>query len=206
MESKKLKELYEKYSLTASDFYQHKHYTIITRQGIDKIQAKERIFITYDVIRCEPEFCAVKAFAKKGDASIETFGSAKYGGKEWNKDRNNGKGGWDEHGNTTTWYIAEMAEKRAMSRAVLKLTGFYELGVFGEDESEDFKKPTKKAPVKEILDTTSIESLKKAINDCKTIADITKIYNNNKELHVSSTFMDLLKNRKEILIQNGITN
>ena len=34
----------------------------------------------------------------------------------------------------------EMAEKRAMSRAVLKLTGFYELGVFGEDEAEDFKK------------------------------------------------------------------
>jgi hypothetical protein len=33
-----------------------------------------------------------------------------------------------------------MAEKRAMSRAVLKLTGFYELGVFGEDESESFKK------------------------------------------------------------------
>ena len=33
-----------------------------------------------------------------------------------------------------------MAEKRAMSRVVLKLTGFYELGVFGEDESETFKK------------------------------------------------------------------
>ena len=33
-----------------------------------------------------------------------------------------------------------MAEKRAMSRAVLKLTGFYELGVFGEDESESFKR------------------------------------------------------------------
>jgi len=30
-----------------------------------------------------------------------------------------------------------------MSRAVLKLTGFYELGVFGEDESEDFKKTDK---------------------------------------------------------------
>jgi len=27
-----------------------------------------------------------------------------------------------------------------MSRAVLKLTGFYQLGVFGEDESESFKK------------------------------------------------------------------
>jgi hypothetical protein len=34
----------------------------------------------------------------------------------------------------------EMAEKRAMSRAVLKLTGFYECGAFGEDESEDFKR------------------------------------------------------------------
>ena len=43
-------------------------------------------------------------------------------------------------GTTNSWYVAEMAEKRAMSRAVLKLTGFYELGVFGEDESESFKK------------------------------------------------------------------
>jgi len=33
-----------------------------------------------------------------------------------------------------------MAEKRAMSRIVLKVCGFYELGVFGEDESEDFKR------------------------------------------------------------------
>ena len=30
------------------------------------------------------------------------------------------------------------------SRAVLKLTGFYELGVFGEDESDSFKKKTSK--------------------------------------------------------------
>ena len=36
-----------------------------------------------------------------------------------------------------------MAEKRAMSRAVLKLTGFYELGVMGQDESDSFKKPEK---------------------------------------------------------------
>ena len=47
------------------------------------------------------------------------------------------------YGNCNTWYVAEMAEKRALSRAVLKLTGFYELGVFGEDESEDFKKVNK---------------------------------------------------------------
>jgi len=27
-----------------------------------------------------------------------------------------------------------------MSAIILKLTGFYELGVFGEDESDDFKR------------------------------------------------------------------
>jgi hypothetical protein len=35
-----------------------------------------------------------------------------------------------------------MAEKRAKSRIVLMLAGFYEQGFFGQDESEDFK-PTK---------------------------------------------------------------
>jgi hypothetical protein len=33
-----------------------------------------------------------------------------------------------------------MAEKRALSRVVLKIAGFYKHGVFGEDESDDFKK------------------------------------------------------------------
>lgn len=140
MNREKIAALYKKYELTENDVFKHKHYLIITRQGIDKIQAKEKIFIQYESVVCSPEFCAVKAKAQKDNAKIETFGSAKYGGKEWNKERNNGKGGWDEHGNTTTWYVMEMAEKRAMSRAVLKLTGFYELGVFGEDESEEFKK------------------------------------------------------------------
>ena len=62
-----------------------------------------------------------------GSAEIETFGSAL-------------KGVNFKDGNCSSWYVAEMAEKRAMSRAVLKLTGFYELGVFGEDESDSFKK------------------------------------------------------------------
>lgn len=140
MNREKIGLLYKKYELTETDVFKHKHYLIITRQGIDKIQAKEKIFISYDAVSVNPEFCVVKASALKGDAKIETFGSAKYGAKEWNKERNGGSGGWDEHGNTTTWYVMEMAEKRAMSRAVLKLTGFYELGVFGEDESEDFKR------------------------------------------------------------------
>jgi len=217
MEREKITELFKKYELTKSDYFQHKHYEIITRQGIDKIQAKEKIFINYEAIRCEPEFCVIKAKAKKDNAIIETFGSAKYGGKEWNKDRNNGKGGWDEHGNATTWYIAEMAEKRAMSRAVLKLTGFYELGVFGEDESEDFKRPktTEKPQLKEaskieskkdILDITSEKSIQKAIDGCKTIAKLNGLWKANIELQKGSPiFVQLITKRKKVLIDNGIT-
>ena len=127
MNRDKLKKLYEKYNLTSEDFFKHQHYTIITRKGIDKIQALEQINVNYDVIKCEPNFAVFKAYAFKDGKKIETFGSAY-------------KGATFKDGNTNSWYVAEMAEKRAMSRAVLKLTGFYELGVFGEDESESFKK------------------------------------------------------------------
>ena len=127
MKTEILKEKYIKYGLTKDDIFKHQHFLIITRSGIDKIQALEGIIIDYDVINCEKDFCVVKANAKKGEALIQTFGSAL-------------KGQGFKDGNCNTWYVMEMAEKRAMSRAVLKLTGFYELGVFGEDESESFKK------------------------------------------------------------------
>tara|TARA_Y100001951_G_C11128231_1_gene176731 strand:+ start:72 stop:458 length:387 start_codon:yes stop_codon:yes gene_type:complete len=127
MKTEILKEKYIKYNLTKDDVFKHQHYIIITRSGIEKIQALENIHINYDVIKCEPNFASVKATAIKDQNTIQTFGSAL-------------KGSNFKDGNTNTWYVLEMAEKRAMSRAVLKLTGFYELGVFGEDESEDFKK------------------------------------------------------------------
>ena len=126
MKTEKIKEKYHHYGLDKEDVFNHQHYVIMTRSGIDKIQAIENITIDYEVINCERDFCVVKANALKGETSIQTFGSAL-------------KGGFKD-GNCNTWYVMEMAEKRAMSRAVLKLTGFYELGVFGEDESEDFKK------------------------------------------------------------------
>jgi len=127
MNKEKLTELYKKYNLTKDDVFKHQHYIIITRSGIDKIQAKAKINIKYDVIKCEKDYCVVKANGSHNELSIETFGSA-LKGKDF------------KDGNTNSWYVMEMAEKRAMSRAVLKLTGFYELGVFGEDKSEDFKK------------------------------------------------------------------
>ena len=127
MKRDKLLELYKKYDLASDDVFKHQHYVIITRQGIDKIQAIENIRINYEVIKCESNFAVFKAIAVKEDARVETFGSA-LKGKDY------------KDGNCNSWYVAEMAEKRAMSRAVLKLTGFYELGVFGEDESDSFKK------------------------------------------------------------------
>jgi len=39
--------------------------------------------------------------------------------------------------NSPNSYYAEVAEKRAMSRIVLKLAGMYEYGVFGQDEFKD---------------------------------------------------------------------
>ena len=127
MQVEKLKEMYKKYSLDKSDVFKHQHYIIITRSGIEKVMGYEKIDITYDVIKCEPTFAVIKAYAKKGDKVIETFGSAL-------------KGASFKDSSTNTWYVAEMAEKRALSRAVLKMTGLYELGIFGEDESEDFKR------------------------------------------------------------------
>jgi len=122
----KIAKLYKKYDLTPDEVFKHQFYTIITRTGIDKIQAIEQINIHYDVVECKPDFAVVKANAEKDGATMQTFGSALKGDSK--------------NGNCNTWYVMEMAEKRAMSRAVLKLTGFYELGVFGEDESEDFKR------------------------------------------------------------------
>ena len=41
MNRDKIKELYAKYELTPSDVFKHQHYLIITRSGIEKIQAIE---------------------------------------------------------------------------------------------------------------------------------------------------------------------
>ncbi len=133
MEREKLKDLYKKYELTPNEIFKHKNFVIITRAGIEKIQAKEQMLIKFDVEKCERDFAVVKATAalnKKDHNIIQTYGSA-LRGKTYGE------------GNTMSHYVMELAEKRALSRAVLKLTGFYSLGVFGESESEDFKRPTK---------------------------------------------------------------
>lgn len=122
MNKEKLTVLYKKYELEKADVFKHQHYLIITRSGIEKIQAVAKIKVNFDVIKCEKDFCVIKAY----NDNLETFGSALKGDYKT--------------GNCNSWYVMEMAEKRALSRLVLKTTGFYQLGVMGEDESEEFKK------------------------------------------------------------------
>lgn len=122
MNREKLAELYRHYELTPEDVFKHKHYTIITRSGIDKIQAKAEINIAYELKynSADNKCVIVQAYAEMGEQYIETFGES-------------------SPQNTTNSYPVAMAEKRAMSRAVLKLTGFYAVGAMGEDEAEEFK-------------------------------------------------------------------
>ena len=178
-----LPEKIKKYELTQKDWYQHKHYTIITRMGIDKIQAIENISIHFDAVKVEPEFCVVKATGVKDTLTVQTFGSSKYGAKEWDAAARGGKGGWNESGNTSTWYIMEMAEKRAMSRVVLKITGFYELGVFGEDESEDFNNTEVEQPI-----TLKLDDRKESLKDSQYNAVI--VSKNKEHVHY---FLDNFK-------------
>jgi|DEB0MinimDraft_12_1074336.scaffolds.fasta_scaffold01467_2 hypothetical protein len=122
-----LKDLCEKYNLHNDDtFKSPQGWTIIKRRGIDKIQAIANIDINYDIVEYTPaESAAIKATSKWNSRILTTFGES------------NTK-------NCRQSYVLAMAEKRAMSRIVLKLTGFYELGVMSEDESEDFKEDKSK--------------------------------------------------------------
>ena len=55
MKTEALKEKYIKYNLTKDDVFKHQHYIILTRSGIEKIQAIEGINIDYTVIKCEKD-------------------------------------------------------------------------------------------------------------------------------------------------------
>ena len=96
---------------------------IIKRTGIEKIQYNNDIQVKFDAVVTDRDFAVVKATASKDNwnGSIETYGSA-----------------WLEK-NSKNNYMAEMAEQRALARAVLKICGAYKHGVYGEDEADDFK-------------------------------------------------------------------
>ena len=128
---KTLRTLYDTYHLEKDDVFTTKNWTIITRSGIEKIQAIEKINVKFIPIAIEtfPYFyevdgkaksilathVTVKAIGEMEGVVVETFASA-------------------SPMNTQSTYYVEMAEKRGLSRVVLKLTNLYQEGVFGEDE------------------------------------------------------------------------
>jgi hypothetical protein len=176
-----LQEKIKHYGLIAGDWFQHQHYTILTRQGIEKVQGIEKISIKYEVVKCEENFAVFKAIGSKEGVTIETYGSALKGDYK--------------NGNCNTWYVAEMAEKRAMSRAVLKITGFYELGVFGEDESEDFKQvaqPKEETKKLDIVVPTPKRLSAAQVKSIPTSTDLSK-------LESSLTAFTLQPSEKELI-------
>ena len=95
--------MFYKYNLVKdTDVFRHQHFVILTRSGIEKIMAQELITVRFEVVVSEPNFAGVKAIATKDDKTIETYGSAL-------------KGEGFKDGNCNTWYVLEMAEKRALS-------------------------------------------------------------------------------------------
>ena len=118
-ERAQLRHLFEANGLSRDDIFVHRNFTIVKRSGIEKIQATQNLHVEFEVIQCDRDFVVMKAHGHRvGDDSgrkVETFGSA-------------------TSDNCMSKHLVEMAEKRALSRAVLKLTNLYEHGVFGEDE------------------------------------------------------------------------
>jgi len=73
-----LNRLFVENNLTDEDYFKHKFYTIITRSGIDKIQASNSIEINYNLIynSLDTKCVIIKATARMGDKTIETFGES----------------------------------------------------------------------------------------------------------------------------------
>jgi len=121
-----LKRLFLANGLVKEDVYKDQRgFVIITRTGIDKIVSKQNIAIAYEPVIMTQEWVVLKATATmivgKEPRAVMSFGES--------SDKNLMGGGKK--------FPVAMAEKRAMSRVVLKLTGFYEQGVFGQDEIVD---------------------------------------------------------------------
>ena len=124
-----LRRLFKENNLVEEDVYKDKRgFVIITRTGIDKIVSKQNIQIAYDIIKLDKDMVVIKAVAsmKTGNKETDVRNMMSFG--EASDDNLMGGG---------KKFPVAMAEKRAMSRVVLKITGFYEQGVFGQDEIVD---------------------------------------------------------------------
>tara|TARA_R110000824_G_scaffold6481_1_gene29881 strand:- start:1218 stop:1739 length:522 start_codon:yes stop_codon:yes gene_type:complete len=123
-----LRRLYISNGLTEEDIHKDpRGFVTIKREGIDKIAAVNGITIGYEVITMDIE---------KGICVLKAAGTMKVGTDVKNM-MSFGEASPDNLMGGGKKFPVAMAEKRAMSRVVLKLTGFYENGVFGQDEIAD---------------------------------------------------------------------
>ena len=123
-----LSRLFTTNGLVKEDVYKDKRgFVIITRTGIDKIISNRGIQLQYEPIVMERDWVVLRCTAQMvknkdiGQTVVESFGEA-------SKENTMGLAGK---------FPVAMAEKRAKSRAVLMLTGFYEQGIYGQDEMTD---------------------------------------------------------------------
>ena len=117
-----LKALSAKYDMRKDHFHKDpRGFVIMTRRGVEHVQAKINAVVTFETVPewsdpSEGRYC-VKAYGKCEIGQVETYGEV-------------------SKTNNRNAYPIAMAEKRALSRAILKLAGFYQLEVYGEDELE----------------------------------------------------------------------
>lgn len=122
-----LRRLFLANNLVEEDVYKDKRgFVIITRTGIDKIVSKQGITVAYDVIKLDADGVVIKAVGTMKLKNNEVRNMMSFGEAADNNLMGGGKK-----------FPVAMAEKRAMSRVVLKIAGFYEQGVFGQDEIVD---------------------------------------------------------------------
>ena len=148
-EKARFKQLAELYELQPTDFWKSPQgFVIISRRGIEKIQNGLGAIVEYSVV---PEFSDVS----NSLYVVKATGTVRY--RDGHRgSRINDKGtevltlspnvkvietyGESSPKNTrggAQAYPVAMAEKRTLSRCILKLSDFYTLSVYGEDEVHD---------------------------------------------------------------------
>ena len=147
-----IKELGKKYNLdNQKDVWNCQGNWIVTHDAVEKIMAIENIEVEkIEVLNSEWDFCRLLitvAKISKHDVAVKkitTIGEALLNKNDVIDITHKGKE--VKRGNCQSQYIGAMAEKRGIDRAVLKLIGAYQYGVFSETEADSFARPTKKEP------------------------------------------------------------
>ena len=115
-----LRTMAKHYELKGHHFHKDSRgFIIITRAGVEQIAAKLGARVEFEPVH-EWSDAGEGRYVIKAQAWYEKTVATSYGEVSSKNNRNA--------------YPVAMAEKRAMSRAVLKLAGLYKFNVYGEDE------------------------------------------------------------------------